>query len=102
MLTLEQALAALPDTANEIAVHLYGLGVRGVREDDCACPIAMYLKGLGFERVKVDRFQIEVWSTEHGDEDATPSKGVADFIRRFDYHAEYSTLDIDYAGPADA
>lgn len=49
MLSLEQALAALPGTADAIAAHLAALGIRGERKDGRCCPMANYLSRLGFE-----------------------------------------------------
>lgn len=93
MLSLEQALAELPDTAAGIALYLHERGIKGIREDDCACPLANYLIGLGFTEVKVDRVLIEVYSERHHYyETAVPSDAVRDFIRRFDFHAEWPTL----------
>jgi hypothetical protein len=46
-LSLEQALAELPDTAGGIAAYLIEQECRGKREDGERCPIANYLRGTG-------------------------------------------------------
>lgn len=53
MLSLAEALAALPDTADGIAAHLLARGIRGARQNAECCPIANYLTGEGFTRVYV-------------------------------------------------
>lgn len=46
-LSLEQALAELPDTADGIAAFLIEQECRGTREDGRCCPLANYLTGTG-------------------------------------------------------
>jgi hypothetical protein len=41
---LKQALAALGDTADEIAASLQAQGIKGAREDSACCPVARYLE----------------------------------------------------------
>ncbi|GIF08712.1 hypothetical protein [Actinoplanes siamensis] len=89
-LTLDQALAELPDTADGIAAYLIEQECRGKpRRTDC-CPIANYLRGTGeFSDIDVDPEMVTVWDDddrwEQGrqQEIQTPEH-VASFIRRFD------------------
>lgn len=91
MLSLAEALAALPDTADGIAAHLHAKGIRGVRENAEYCPIANWLRTLGFvgpyvapDYIAVDQ---ESWSV--------PTPGpVADFATRFD-RGEWPELVLD-------
>lgn len=85
MLSLAQALAALPDTADGIAAHLIALGRKGVPGDGCNCPVSNYLTGEGFHRVWV----AASWTRAY----AEPSSGrqvvetpahITEFVDRFD------------------
>lgn len=101
VLTLSEALAALPKTADGIATFLAERGIKGVRKDDCICPIAQYLTGFGSWE----------WSPEVGcnyiaaeDDDgegfreSTPEH-VTEFIVRFDGGA-WPDLVAEVAGDA--
>ena len=77
-------LAELGDTAEEVASTLLKLGCKGTR---CAnsCPIAVYLKGKGYENPRALRHQIEARSLG-GNEIAkldTPPP-ISRFISAFD------------------
>jgi hypothetical protein len=83
VLSLTEALAALPGTADAIAAHLAAKGIRGVRNSDKCCPIANYLTGAGFSCVSVggtsafardDRQDYWEWTTD----------AVAGLVERFD------------------
>lgn len=84
MLSLAEALAALPDTADGIAAHLTAKGIRGVPADSYCCPVANYLTGAGFWAASVGDIRIEVVDDDSGSEEAVTPKPVADFLRRFD------------------
>ena len=43
---LEEALNGLPTTASGVADYLIDLGVRGVPEYQCACPVARWIRQL--------------------------------------------------------
>lgn len=88
---LEQALAELGSTADEIAATLIAKEMRGSRKLGSCCPIATYLH-VAFEApevtentVSVDRYE-QTWVN-------TPEH-VAEFITRFD-GGEWPELDID-------
>lgn len=85
VLTLAQALAALPLAADGIASHLIALGCRGVRDDCCCCPVTNYLTGLGFDRVQVGARWIVARNSAAGrtEQAATPNH-IRKFVYRFD------------------
>ena len=84
MLTLEQALAELPDTADDIAVYLTQRGHRGRRGSPCRCPLAAYFcAACGTLDVIVGRDAIFVGSGGAVVDALTP-EGVGKFMRRFD------------------
>jgi hypothetical protein len=90
-LSLEQALAELPDTAGGIAAYLIEQECRGRREDGARCPIANYLRGTGeFNYPFVDH--AVVYSDERYSV-PTPQH-VSAFVDRFDA-GEWPELDID-------
>lgn len=94
MLSLAEALAALPETADGIAAHLTAKGVRGVPGDGCDCPISNYLTAYGFRRVWVT----PAWMRAYPEPDVrqtveTPTR-IADFVIRFD-RGEFPELVLD-------
>lgn len=42
-MNVEELIAELPGTPDEIAAHLRELGIKGVKDDSRSCPIASYL-----------------------------------------------------------
>jgi len=91
VLSLEQALAELPGTAEGIATFLRERGIRGVPENPDCCPIANYLTGLGFERVDVEEGRIRVGNGPDLQRVTTPRR-IARFIYRFDHALEWPEL----------
>jgi hypothetical protein len=89
---LEQALAELGSTADEIAAALIAKQMRGSRKSGTCCPIATYLS-VAFDEPEVTENSISV---ADGDYDApwihTP-RHVHEFITRFD-GGEWPELDI--------
>lgn len=86
MLSLAEALAELPDTADGIANHLIVEGIRGVREMPNCCPVANYLTRAGFHLVEVTADEVtadEVTADDGWRRIETPN-GVASFVLRFD------------------
>lgn len=83
MLTLEQALAQLPDSADGIAAYLIEQKCRGVRADSCYCPIAKYLDGAGFGSASVADVAVEAYIGDiwYG---ADNPPHITEFVRRFD------------------
>jgi hypothetical protein len=79
--SLEQALAALPDTPDGIAALLREQGIRGVRTDPCACPLAVYLTGLNIEAPSVTESVVSINGAEEWM--FTPDH-IEAFVRRFD------------------
>jgi hypothetical protein len=98
-LTLDQALAELPDTAYGIAAYLIGQECRGQqRQTDC-CPIANYLRGTGgFDDIDVDPSAVTVWTGDAVRERADTPEHIAAFIRRFD-RGEWPDLVADGGEP---
>lgn len=88
MLTLKQALAQLPDGADEIAAYLIEQDCRGARKDSCRCPIANYLIGQGFEGFEVTEVEITDDGLTSDGADvvrmAVNGTAIADFVLRFD------------------
>jgi hypothetical protein len=78
-MTVEEALAALGKTEAEIAESLVAGSWRGKPLDGCKCPIANYLKAMGFD-VAVDQERL---TTDEGEEIETPD-AVSEFIEAFD------------------
>jgi hypothetical protein len=94
VITLEQALAQLPDDADEIAAYLIEQKCSGFRETGESCPVANYLTGQGFERVFVETGYVKAWAD--GDEHFIPTpEPVASFVRRFDEDDDWPELDAD-------
>jgi hypothetical protein len=89
-LSLEQALAELPDTADGIAAYLTEQDCRGKREDGDYCPIATYLRGIGFLAPHVDPDVAFVG----GAETVHLPDGARQFVYRFD-EGEWPQLDIE-------
>lgn len=101
MLSLAEALAALPDTADGIAAHLTAKGIRGVTEDSCNCPMTNYLTGLGFDSTEVgERWVIaRSFPGDRIEKVATPNH-IREFIFRFDT-GEWPELVLDDAAEDD-
>lgn len=87
MLSLAEALAALPDTADGIAARFAEQGIRGVPRDSYCCPVANYLTGKGFVAAAVGDIRIEAVDEDCGCEEAVTPKPVADFLKKFDSRA---------------
>lgn len=83
MLTLEQALAALPDTADRIAARFAADGIKGTRKDDGCCPVAVYLTSVGLASPEVTENVIAVGGDDEDLFEFTPEH-VVEFIQRFD------------------
>lgn len=85
MLSLDQALAELPDTAEGIAAFLGEKESRGKRCDGWQCPMASYLTSLGFPDpfVQPDFVQVKNEDGWGYQEPPTPI-ALRDFIERFD------------------
>lgn len=96
VLSLAEALAALPDTADGIAAHLLAKGIRGVPADSSCCVLANYLTGEGFTAASVGNFSIGACDDDGGSEDVDTPKPVAEFVRRFDA-GEWPELALDDA-----
>jgi hypothetical protein len=83
VLTLPEALAALPSHPDAIAARLGAYGIRGVRGDSCNCPVVHYLTGLGFDAVVVDE-DTAVARAGGVTQSARTPHAVAEFILGFD------------------
>lgn len=84
-LTLAQALAELPDTADGIAAFLADLKCTGKRNRTDCCPIANYLKQAGVASdLDVDPLIVTVWPHNEDTVDVRTPEHVAEFMRRFD------------------
>lgn len=83
MLTLQEALSALPDTADGIAEFLRERQIRGVAGSACQCPLAAYLLACGLRDPIVSRTGIRVRGT-YGWEKRDPRVAVMEFMARFD------------------
>jgi hypothetical protein len=84
---LEDALAALPTEADEIARVFTELGITGRRGKTCSCPVAEYLKAETGREVEVA--MDVVYST--GAPKVVLPHHVVRFIRSFD-HGRYPQL----------
>jgi len=90
VLSLTEALAALPGTADDIAAMLIEADCQGSRRDGRCCPMANYLSRLGFEAfVQPDYVQAD---------GVTPdtSQELREFVERFD-EGEWPELVVDDA-----
>jgi hypothetical protein len=102
VLSLAEALAALPGTANGIAAHLREQGIRGVRRAACRCPLTVYLTSLGFFRVSVGEIHIRAASdSASGDYVVTPGR-IVEFTERFDSGEWPELVLVDAAEATDA
>lgn len=88
MLSLAEALAALPDTADGIARFLDEQGITGRPKHNFCCPVANYLKRTAnVVDPAVDAGFVEGFA-ENGEEVVCgTSEAVADFVLRFDLGA---------------
>jgi hypothetical protein len=94
VLSLEQALAALPDTPDGIAAHLAERGIRGRRFSAQRCPIAAYVRAeTGGFNVTAGRTRISATSRLGVAQAGTPLP-VRHFMRRFDqgYYPELAEV----------
>lgn len=100
MLSLEQALAELPDTADGIAAYFIEQECRGKQRFATCCPVANYLTGIGYDEATVSKFEINVWidDDEAGELEADTPDAIADFIQRFD-QGEWPEL-VDHLNPS--
>lgn len=88
---IEQKLADLPTTANEIAIFLAGLGIQGRRGNSYKCPLANYLGGG--VAIKPDKIIIDTDQWKY----LPVPEPVAEFISKFDA-GEYLEL-VELAAP---
>lgn len=79
MISLEQALSELPDTADEIARMLIEADCQGRMRNGKCCPMANYLTRLGFVEPFVQPDYVQV----NGAMPPT-SSALEDFVERFD------------------
>lgn len=98
VLTLSEALAALPSHPDAIAARLGAYGIRGLKGDSCNCPIVHYLTSLGFDAVDVDEDTIVARGGGVQQLVLTPH-AVAEFILGFDGGA-WPELVAEVAGDA--
>jgi hypothetical protein len=84
VLSLAEALAALPTTADDIAAHLHAKGIRGLRRRAGCCPVANYLVGAGFDEATVGPTEIHAWTEGSGELESVTPWWLTDFIVRFD------------------
>lgn len=98
-LSLEQAIAELPDTADGIAEFLIEQECRGNREDGTCCPVARYLQGTGlFPDAFVDFNWIFSDGADYEGEGIEPPPHIAEFVERFD-RGEWPELDANAEVP---
>lgn len=77
-------LAALGDTDQQVAETLEQLGLRGVPQNPCRCPIAAYLNSHGVGPVMAAEY--EVWAGAAGEDFVVPTtEAVGHFITAFDF-----------------
>jgi hypothetical protein len=95
-LTLDQALAELPDTADGIADRMRALDIKGRRQDDFCCPIANWLIGKGFEDPMVGEEWCEALDDDPTQTDTPPA--VAEFVRRFDAGVYLDLVETETSG----
>lgn len=87
-----KALAALGDTADEVARTLRALGVTGVPSRAQECVIARYLGAELSTVVRVDPVDVSFWAVDSkGYSRIETPQVILGFIRRFDRH-EYPEL----------
>jgi hypothetical protein len=84
VLSLEQALDVLPDTAGGIAAHLEVHGIKGGRVRACECALANYLTSLGFTDVMVGHSGISAIGDDRRQRVSTLPAVVHEFMTRFD------------------
>lgn len=84
---LELALAALPPSADEIAVLFGRMGIDGEPMESCGCPVAKYLRAEGFSYASVGEF----YASEPSASASLPPH-VRQFIKAFD-GGDYPWLD---------
>lgn len=79
MLSLAEALAALPDTAAGIAEMLIEADCQGAQRDGRCCPMANYLSRLGFTDAFVQPDYVQAGASMP---DTSPE--LREFVERFD------------------
>ena len=91
-LTLAQALAELPDTADGIADRMRALGIKGKRHYITCCPLATFLRDKGIRGAVIDGMEASI----RGVDDFTPLTGSqAEFVRRFDAGVYLDLVEVD-------
>lgn len=85
MLTLEQALAELPDTADGIAAYFAEQGITGQRNHNYCCPVANYVKRTtAVEDPAVEPGLVEGFGGEGEELVCETPAAVKEFVERFD------------------
>lgn len=95
MLSLAEALAALPTAADDVAAHLHAKGIRGVRRSSCGCPLAAYLTSLGMGDPVVGVTGISARVNGRRQRVSAPPRALVYFILSFDRGAEWPELVLD-------
>ena len=80
MLTLYEALAQLPDTADGIADRMRALDIKGCQDMGGHCPLARWLEREGFEEAIVERRN----ATAKGYFWVEMPQAAREFVDRFD------------------
>lgn len=94
-MNIKELIDELPGTPDEIAAHLRGLGIKGVKEDGASCPIASYLiflLGARPEHFRVCR-NCAHWYDDLRYHDLTLPLPVRYFITKFDL-GHYPDLEV--------
>lgn len=89
-LELMDAIHEIPNEADEIANFLSSWGIRGTKGFAFGCPLAIYLKSRGADRVSVSQALIIVDTNK-----VMPTEGMKEFMLLFDSGA-YKNLDVEY------
>ena len=86
---VQEALADLGSTADEVAASLRYRGIKGSIDDPCGCPIANYIKSLGYGYASVGGgFAYAARDDIRLATECLPLPGpVQQFIRAFDNRA---------------
>jgi hypothetical protein len=83
-LSLEQALAALPETPDGIAAYLRERGIQGQPGSACSCALAVYLISHGMSDPMVCTTGISALVGGTRQRKSAPRTAIAQFIRWFD------------------
>lgn len=97
MNSLDEALTALGDTADQVAAHLRAKKITGCRFNACHCPVATYLAQSGVVEKPAVGDKTIGYLADWGDVEVQTPSAVADFINRFDA-GEFPDLDARAAG----